>query len=142
MNSNEIENYFAGEQEFRGVFACDEIPSTSLRGGYIINTDRGDERGEHWVALYQNGNSTSEYFDSFGLPPVIPQILKHLIDFSPNGCRFSRLILQNPYANTCGLYCVLFIKEKLKGKTMEEFLSHFCTNSNHNEALLHRLFNK
>ena len=142
MDSNQIESYFTGVAGFKGVYPCDEIPHTTEQGGFIINTDTSKEKGEHWVALYQNGDGTSEYFDSFGLPPVIPQIIKHLTDFSPNGSRYSSLILQNPYADTCGLYCILFIKEKIMGKTMEEFLSHFCTNSNHNEALLTRLFNK
>ena len=38
----------------------------------IINTSKADEKGEHWVAVYfpKDRAGETEYFDSFGLPPI------------------------------------------------------------------------
>ena len=141
MNSQQIQAFFPNTPLFYGVFSCDTIPNTTDKCGMIINTDPKDNTGEHWVALFQNGKGSSEYFDSFGLPPIIPSILNHLTQTTPNGCKYNSLTLQHPSVSTCGLYCISFIRHKLLlNGSYESFLSYFCTNTIHNESIITRLF--
>lgn len=88
---------------FRGVFAIDELAQTPcMSGSYVINLDRRDEPGSHWVVVYidptkadtstkirlpptpllssslHSGQSYSaivEYFDSYGLAPLAPELI-------------------------------------------------------------------
>ena len=42
---------------FRGVFAIDELTQTSCKpGSYVINLDKRNEPGSHWVAVYVDPN--------------------------------------------------------------------------------------
>lgn len=52
-----------------GAFACDELPTTPLRGSpqaYIVNTHPGHKPGEHWIAVWTYEDSC-ELLDSYGL---------------------------------------------------------------------------
>ena len=51
-----------------GVFARDELPQSLLNGGYIINIDNKNQRGQHWVAVWIEETSI-EFMDSFGQRP-------------------------------------------------------------------------
>ena len=91
----------ATRTHFRGVFAIDELSHTTCEpGSYVINFDRSDEPGSHWVAVYidptkafastdissQDMSSQScqlsavmvEYFDSYGLAPSSPELIAFL----------------------------------------------------------------
>jgi hypothetical protein len=62
---------------FLGVFPSDLLPkySIALYGTLIVNTDPQTESGSHWLAIhFQSLSSTEFYFDSYGLPPLIPSI--------------------------------------------------------------------
>jgi hypothetical protein len=51
---------------FKGVFPSDKIPPLNdLKPYAILNLDRSDEGGSHWVAIAREGNITYLY-DSFG----------------------------------------------------------------------------
>jgi hypothetical protein len=51
---------------FKGVFASDKIPRLNALKKYaILNLDRSDEQGSHWIAIaFQNGKTY--VYDSFG----------------------------------------------------------------------------
>ena len=44
---------------FRGVFPADKIPPMSKKqvNAFIVNTDPGRQPGEHWLALWTEGNT-------------------------------------------------------------------------------------
>ena len=49
---------------FRGVFAIDELTQTRCKpGSYVINLDKRDEPGSHWVAVYVDPNKTFNNYD-------------------------------------------------------------------------------
>ena len=44
---------------FRGVFAVDELTQTVCKpGSYVINLDKRNEPGSHWVAVYVDPNKS------------------------------------------------------------------------------------
>ena len=65
--TNELERI--GKQIFRnkfvGVFPSDKIPKLNNNNYTIINLDKSDEEGSHWVALAKRDNEIY-IFDSFG----------------------------------------------------------------------------
>jgi hypothetical protein len=66
-------------REFSGVYASDRIPKFKASGTtyYIVNIDRHDQPGTHWLALVRRGRDVYLY-DSFGRP--VQQTLPHLPD--------------------------------------------------------------
>ena len=67
---------------FHGVYPSDKIPKLTDRKPYaILNLDRSDEPGSHWIALAKVGTNSIVY-DSFGRhhTKIIPSLL-----YSGNG---------------------------------------------------------
>ncbi|MDR3550896.1 MAG: hypothetical protein P4L31_05745, partial [Candidatus Babeliales bacterium] len=66
---------------FAGCVPSDYVLSVPIKPktefGIIINKDPSSQPGSHWVALYSNGHSTLEYYDSFANNPA-PTLLKDL----------------------------------------------------------------
>lgn len=91
---------------------------------YIVNTDRSDQPGEHWVAIffYEN-NREAYYFDSYGLPPIHEEVLQFL-DNNSNTWRFNHQQIQDVYSTTCGLYCLFTLDALAKGYDIQRYLQH------------------
>lgn len=90
--------------------------------GVVVNTDKSDCAGEHWIAIYFNKDGSGEYFDSFGLPPL----RKTLIDFMnrncPDGWVYNNATLQDFEETNCGQHCVAFLSAKFEGISFQDFL--------------------
>jgi hypothetical protein len=53
-------------------------PSTLTKTSIIvINLDKHYTLGSHWVAFYFSDNLYTEYFDSYGLPPLKLEIMAY-----------------------------------------------------------------
>jgi len=55
---------------FYGTVACDRLPKSPHKTTpqrYIVNTDPHDRRGQHWLAVWTDGN-VCEVLDSYALP--------------------------------------------------------------------------
>jgi hypothetical protein len=116
-------------QGFEGVFPLDYLPQpTTAPAAYVINTHTSIMPGEHWVAVVFSGDGTSEYFDSFGLPPMHPEITQFMQSHSRSG-HWNPHALQGVTARTCGLYCVLYVTHRLAGHASNEFLRLFTDDS-------------
>lgn len=139
MNSQEIAEFFKKDKQFKGIFASDRIPKSLKSGGVIVNTDSSREPGEHWIAMFLDGNGCAEYFDPLGVPPIVPQIILWLSINSPNGCHYNCRPIQGLQSISCGLYCIAYLKFKFSGKSMVDFVSKFCMHTNHNENNLLRM---
>ena len=64
-------------EKFHGVFASDLIPKLTKRRPYaILNLDKSNEPGSHWIAVSKNGNGVIVY-DSFGRKSakIIPDLM-------------------------------------------------------------------
>lgn len=64
---------------FLGVFPSDQIPNLTARRKYaILNLDKSDEPGSHWVAIGRISNNHTIFYDSFGRnsSKIIPSLHK------------------------------------------------------------------
>jgi len=56
-----------GVHRFRGVFPRDQMPYLEVRGtSCVLNLDKYDEPGSHWIAVYCYGNAKLIVYDSYG----------------------------------------------------------------------------
>ena len=104
-----------GVPYFRGVFMRDELPpprvGKSLECG-IMNFNRSDELGSHWVCYVKNHDSRI-YFDSFGqiTPLEMQKYLKTREEFKHNVPVILRNtdIVQRPNTHVCGHLCLVVL---------------------------------
>lgn len=120
-------------------FTPDMIEKYAKKGykriGIIFNTGTLQSGGRHWVAVFidfkhktYNDKYTVEYFDSVGKNP--PSEIKDTIEQiygdccpSSNKCNCVKVhkhIKQLPHQvgnSECGVYCLYFITERLRGRT-------------------------
>jgi hypothetical protein len=61
---------------FLGVYPSDILPASITRSAtLIVNADPHTACGTHWLAIHLQPRSYYGYFfDSYGLPPLIPSI--------------------------------------------------------------------
>ena len=81
-------------------------------GPYLINLDKYESVGTHWIALYVNGNDAT-YFDSFGDEHISEEIGKFISDRNITKNIFR---IQAYDSAMCGYFCIGFIDYILKGK--------------------------
>tara|TARA_R100000951_G_C2644282_1_gene182018 strand:- start:1216 stop:1671 length:456 start_codon:yes stop_codon:yes gene_type:complete len=65
--------------KFRGVFSSDKIPILNELVPYaILNLDKSDEPGSHWIAVAKTSDDNLMCFDSFGRrnTQIIPSLKK------------------------------------------------------------------
>ena len=107
-----------GIKYFRGVFSKDKLPM-SIRNNEvgIINLDDYIGSGTHWVA-YRNGNKYAEYFDSFGLP--MPKEVEKYLATSGKPLIYSSDEIQDRDSVLCGYWCLYYLLERQKGKSILE----------------------
>ena len=112
---------------FRGVFPADRIPPVSKKrvNAFIVNTDPASQLGEHWLALWTEGN-TCEVFDSYGLPlstykhPTLQAWLSQWKDIIR-----SNHPLQAMDSFTCGHYVLFFLKATVRHVSFQDFLAQW-----------------
>lgn len=138
MNSNQIRDNLKGYAGFVGVHPCDRLPQLKWGQAMIVNTDPHDQPGEHWVALYKSNLDCLEYFDSFGLPPLIPNIRKYINLSSHSSFTYSTVQLQHNTSETCGNYCIVFVKHRLLSLPFASLLAHFTTSQKDNDLKVNR----
>ena len=52
----EVPKYYQNEPKFNGVYSRNNLPKIR-DGAYVINLDEFKSIGNHWIALYVNGNN-------------------------------------------------------------------------------------
>ena len=106
----------------------------------IINLDDLEGVGTHWVCCWFTGKKF-EYFDSFGFPPPL-EWEENIRKWFPKIKTFLRNEWQIQAADSvrCGYYCLMFLNERNKGKSYEEFLRMFSRNPEKNERIVKKYF--
>lgn len=145
MNTFEINKALKLLAYFKGTYPRDKIPVTKERpAAFIVNTDASSSPGTHWVAIFLDTDMRGEYFDPFGLPPLVAEFNLYLAQNCPNGYTWSNQTIQNVSFNStvCGQYCILFVKLRSLGYTFCDMMQLFsCTNTLLNDSLV-RLYIK
>lgn len=86
---------------------------------FILNTHAHVDPGEHWLAFFNNADTnTLEYFDSFGLPTDMYEVVHTALGASNllAMCKpaNTRGFLQSIGSEVCGQYCVAFLHWRAK----------------------------
>lgn len=99
------------------------------RFAMVLNLDRHDESGSHWVSLYCNLNPAKKnfgiyYYDSVSSPPgdevvaFMESICKQVRKYHPRlSKRFERRenTVQRQFKNTeCGMFCIVYLTQCVK----------------------------
>lgn len=126
----------------RGVYASDTIPKGLTRPmALIINTDDHTKPGSHWVCIYCDKEGKGWYFDSYGVPPLLPSVLESL----RRNClvsRWSNRQLQNVTSSVCGQYCLMFLYHMCSGGTVPQFYEFFSKNTSQNDNVVTSFYSK
>ena len=112
---------------YRGVYPVDGLPlEKTIRtpACFIVNTDKASGPGEHWQAVYIGADRKGEFFDSYGLPPTDPLMLRFLKRHCLYYAHNDRL-LQTLTSSYCGYYCIYFVMMKAQGQTLSQLLRPF-----------------
>lgn len=132
MNSTEIVRRLysdhACEDTFAGVFAANELPQLVDRKPriYIANTDLSTGFGLHWVAFFFPKDGVAEFFDSVGKSPeTYHASFRNFLTNNGSSYKFLKVRLQDFQTNTCGHYCIFYVKCKCQGWSLERVLEFF-----------------
>ena len=139
MNTSDIDEAMAGESSYAGTYPCNRIKLDSNRPcAYIINTNRWPDDGDpgHWVAVVLLPGFKAEYFDSFGLMPLQPDILSFVKKYCRNGLKWNNMTLQSYDSRVCGCYCVDFVRSRLDGISLKKYLTLFKTDTRFNDSFV------
>ena len=107
----------------------DNLKEGKTKVGIIFNTDPHTEDGEHWVAMFMDlDKGKLYYFDSYGeeIPEQIDKFADNVIKQANSMGRnnFKKYISKKRHQfseSECGMYCLYFIIEMLKGKSFSKF---------------------
>ena len=92
-----------------------------------------NSKGQHWVAWIMLSPNHCEFFDSYGdsyedyrhlMPPAITIVRENCVQ------------LQSEISHVCGEYCVMFVTERSRGISYEDFLDAFKFDTAYNDWLV------
>ena len=110
----EIQKYYQNYPRFNGDFSRDNLPNKIKGTASIINLDKYEDTGTHWIALFCRRNKIV-YFNSFGVehaPKEIENFIEHK-NIKTNSFR-----IQSSNSIMCGYFCIEFIDFKFADKTL------------------------
>lgn len=135
MNSSQIHKILTRDpistRFFIGVYPSDLIPVIrKFPSSLVLNTDKHDEGGSHWLAVYIQDEETLDFFDSFGLPPEAygEDIARFVMNY--RHVRRNKIPLQSLTSNVCGQYCIYFIIKRCQGLCMKLIVSQLSRKKN------------
>jgi hypothetical protein len=95
--------------KFYGVFPSDKIPKLNFHKKYcILNLDKSNQPGSHWIACVLDGNDDIYIFDTYDrsikkILPIIYKVKHHRI-LSGN-----KSVLQKIDGEDCGQRCIAWL---------------------------------
>ena len=127
--------------DFKNIDFSDIEKHGKHKLGMIINLDRHDQSGSHWVSLFSDLQKGSIYFsDSTGTEPneqishFIQRIYKYIKSKGLQvDCRHNKFIHQRGNSE-CGVYSINFILRLLNGKTFEHITEKIVVDSRMNKC--------
>ena len=142
---------------FKGVTACDNLPSNSQRCldvkhtcFYIINTAPSHHEGLHWVLLGKF-KTKAVFFDSLGKTPFDygPYLAKFTLHMVKKCTTITWLNkgIQSKDGKFCGIYCIFAAHHLCRNKSINKIIRCFNTrnverNDNNDTYVLQWLWKK
>lgn len=105
LDEDDLNRFAKYIPKFRGVFMINELPSRPYQNECgIVNLDRSDGAGTHWVAYYKSNNQI-EYFDSYGnlRPP------REIVNYLGKNIKYNYNRFQKDNSVNCGHLCLRFL---------------------------------
>ena len=131
----EINEYYANEPRFNGVYSRNNLPNKIKKGAYVKNLDEYKNTDTHWVSLFVKPKYTV-YFDSFGVEHIPKEINK----FIRNEIKSNIFRIQAYDSIMCGYFCIEFINYMLKCKTLLDYTNFFLPNDfKKNDQIIKRI---
>jgi hypothetical protein len=110
------------------VCCADQLPARAENRAqsFVVNTDSCNREGTHWVAFHFPKEGPAEFFDSFGLvPETYHRRFRNVLIANAPQYKFNPIRVQPEDVNTCGLYCVHFVKYRYRNFTLEDIVNEF-----------------
>lgn len=99
--------------------------------GVIFNLDPHDKPGSHWVAMFCCMNRCGiHYWDSYGMEPTneVTRLMTRMKEHCESMGKTMEIKINNirhQYKNSeCGVYCLHFIIQLLKGRSFESIINN------------------
>jgi hypothetical protein len=138
MSNSEIDKVMHGYRpKYLGCVARDGWDGLTAgmptgKSGWIMNTDKTGQPGQHWVAfLLDLDGHTIEYYDSFAepMPKDVGAGLKKFLDkYGPHRelLKFKENRVPDQHASTanCGWFACRFLIDRFRGRSFRE-VTHF-----------------
>ena len=130
-----------------GVFASDQLPLTFpfCNSGFIANTDDHTRPGRHWIAFFQPQPGLIECYDSYGHKPDYygPWFTRWLQKHPTTTLMWNNRQIQSDTSNTCGLYCLYFLRQRLMGYSMTNIVQRFnFSDARENDRYIYGVFER
>ena len=93
--------------------------------------------GEHWVAMFFNNQRSAEFFDSYGLHPIVYG-LTDFLDSHSSSWTYNSKTLQSLISEVCGHYTMYYILFHSRGCSLSEILTHLSNNVSLNDKTVER----
>ena len=139
LTNSEIQAYYQNEPRFIGVYSRDNVQNKIKDGAYVINLDEYYDIGTHWIALYVN-NKTVTNFDSFRIEHIPKEVKK----FKGNRNIISNIYrIQNYDSIMRDYFCIGFIDYMFNGKSLTDYTNLFPPNNfKKNDDIISNYFSK
>ena len=127
------------------MYSRNNLPNKTKKGAYVINLDKYENTGTHWVAIFVKPKY-AVYFDSFGIEHILKEINKFINNDTTKSssleCIKSNIFRIQAYDSImCGYFCIEFINYMLKGKTLLDYTNLFSPNNfKKNDRTIKRIF--
>ena len=137
MDNFQLTDIIANDECLRkvtlGVFSRDTLPTRKILKfpcGLIVNSDKANQPGTHWLALYAHSPKKIAFFDSFGKNPFLygVEIDKFICNSFPeaNGnYEWNTTQLQDMSSSMCGLFCLYFMYFSCRGESLRQIVNKF-----------------
>ena len=137
LTNIEINEYYANEPKFNGVYSRNNLPKITKKGAHVINLDEYEKTGTHWIALFVKTNEAI-YFDSFGIEHIPKEIE---LAIGNKKIKANTFRIQAYDSIMCGYFCIESINYILKGKTLLDYTNLFSPNDfKKNDRVIKRIF--
>ena len=139
MNTDEIASILSNDAYVGPVFGgcvssdmlCEMVPAR-YPCAYVCNYDPSDRPGTHWVAVYLTEDRRGEFFDSYGMVPMLPVFVDFLRRNTTSWTVNSRQ-LQGLTSTVCGQYCVFYLLHRCRGWKMDVIVNLFEKDTREND---------
>ena len=142
MDEQTINNSLKNVKNYLGSYAVDELDEIKVNfypSFTVVNLDRRNEEGSHWIAF-------AFYYDSVficdSLGGIVPnsktprELSNYLLPLLSQRKVIITKRLQDLNSNTCALYCIEFIKQMSLHNCICEFVRLFTNDYSKNDMLI------